>query len=240
VAEQGGRVGARVVPQAGVLEQAVGDVDAEAADAAVEPEPERPLEVRGHGRIAPVEVGLLGGEQVQVPPAVRQAGPRRTAEERLPVVRRLLRRRREVVPAGLGGVGVGERGPEPRVTVGGVVGDDVEDHPQAQPTGLVHQGLEIGDAAVLGVDRPVVDDVVAAVRATGGIVRVDPQCVDAQPGEVGQPGAQAGQVADAVTVAVGEGPQVDLVDHRRPPPGRGGVLGGVLPLCRDPRCGEPE
>jgi hypothetical protein len=47
-----------------------------------------------------------------------------------------------------------------------VVGDDVEHDAQAEPTGVVHQRLEVADVAVLGVDRAVVDDVVAAVGAT--------------------------------------------------------------------------
>ena len=56
----------RVVPQLGVLDQAVRDVDAEPRDPAFEPEPqdlvERAVDVLG----PPVEVRLLGKEVVQV------------------------------------------------------------------------------------------------------------------------------------------------------------------------------
>ena len=65
-----GRVG-----QLGVLEQAGGDVDAEAVDAPVQPEAQHLLEVVADRGVAPVQVGLLGREQVQVP----LAGARRPA-----------------------------------------------------------------------------------------------------------------------------------------------------------------
>ena len=61
------------------LDHAVGHVDAEAVDAQVQPEPQDRAELVADRRVVPVEVGLLGGEQVQVPLAVRarrvQAGP---------------------------------------------------------------------------------------------------------------------------------------------------------------------
>jgi hypothetical protein len=126
------------------------------------------------------------------------------------------------------------------VTVGCVVGDDVEEDAEPESARVGHEGLHVGDVAVVGVDRPVVDDVVTAVRAAGGVVRVDPQRIDPEPGEVRQAGTDACQIADAVAVAVGEGAQVDLVDHCGPPPGRRGfgchpLLGGV-----GPRSGKPS
>src|SRR3712207_7581077 len=42
-------------------------VDPDAVDTTVEPEPHRPVELLLHDRVVPVEVGLLGREQVQVP-----------------------------------------------------------------------------------------------------------------------------------------------------------------------------
>ena len=56
------------------LHQAVRDVDPEPVDAAVKPEPDRLLEVGPDLRVGPVEIGLLGGEQVQVPLARAAVG----------------------------------------------------------------------------------------------------------------------------------------------------------------------
>ena len=63
-----------------VLRQSVGDVDAEPVHPAVGPEGQRPLEVDAHLLLVPVEVRLLGREEVEVPLAVRRAGPARGAE----------------------------------------------------------------------------------------------------------------------------------------------------------------
>src|SRR3712207_8564277 len=68
-------------------------VDPDAVDTTVEPEPHRPVELLLHDRVVPVEVGLLGREQVQVPLPHRpvrlaHAGPGRTAEGADPVVGR--------------------------------------------------------------------------------------------------------------------------------------------------------
>src|SRR6185312_14132303 len=63
--------GRGVVGQAGGLDHAVRDVDAEAVDATVEPEPEDPAELFANPRVLPVQVGLRAVEQVQVPLAGR-------------------------------------------------------------------------------------------------------------------------------------------------------------------------
>ena len=81
------------------LGHAVRDVDAEAVDPALQPEPQRLLEVVEDLRVVPVQVRLLGVEQVQVPLAgvavgLDDPGPRRATEDRHPVVRRMIARRR--------------------------------------------------------------------------------------------------------------------------------------------------
>ena len=70
------------------------------------------------------------------------------------------------------------------------------------------------------VDVEVVADVVAVVGLRRRVARVEPDRVDAQIGEVWQSAADAGEIADAVAVRVGEGPHVQLVDDRRRPPRR--------------------
>ena len=73
----------RVVAQLGVLQDPVERVDAEAVDAAVQPEAQHLAERLGHLGVAPVQVRLLGIEGVQVPaPGRRVARPRRAAERR--------------------------------------------------------------------------------------------------------------------------------------------------------------
>ena len=68
------------------------------------------------------------------------------------------------------------------------------------------------------VDLAVVGHVVAGVGHRRGVPRVEPDRVDAQVGQVAEVRADAGQVADAVAVAVGETARVDLVDGGGPPP----------------------
>ena len=81
------------IRQGGILDETVGDIDPEAVDAAFEPEPEDVEELVANLAVVPVEVGLLDGEQVEVPLPRRSVGlrdplPGRSAERRFPVVRR--------------------------------------------------------------------------------------------------------------------------------------------------------
>jgi hypothetical protein len=104
------------------------------------------------------------------------------------------------------------------VLVGHVVGDDVDDRAQAQPAGLGDERLGLGQRAELGVDRPVVGDVVAAVGPGREVPGVEPEGVDAEVAEVRETVADAGQVADPVAVPVGEAPHVHLVHRGSTPP----------------------
>src|SRR5689334_9417155 len=60
----------------------------------------------------------------------------------------------------------------------------------------------------------VVGDVVAAVAARGGMDRIQPQAVDAEPGQVVQPAGQPGEVTGTVAVGVLERLRVQAVDDR--------------------------
>ena len=91
----------------------------------------------------------------------------------------------------------------------------------------------IGERAEDRVDVAVVGDVVARVGLRRGVERREPDGVDAERAQVGQARGDAGEVTDAVAVAVGPRARVDLVDHRLAPPGgvravRGVHGGGVL------------
>src|SRR5690606_24128251 len=135
-AEHAGLPGAADVGQTGRFDHAVRDVDPEAVDAQVQPEPQDVEELLAYLRVLPVEVGLFGREQVEVPLPVGEPGPGGAAEDRLPVVGRQFAVRApapaEDVAFTLGAARPGgDRVAEPRVPVGGVVGHDVHDHPQA-------------------------------------------------------------------------------------------------------------
>jgi hypothetical protein len=71
----------------------MGHVDAEAVDPAVEPEAQDRLELRPHLVVRPVQIGLPGGKEVQVPLArgaisLGDPGPGSTSERAAPVVGR--------------------------------------------------------------------------------------------------------------------------------------------------------
>lgn len=69
------------VGKAGSLDQAMGNIDAEAVDAAIQPEAQDVLELRAHLGVFPVQVGLPTIEQVQVLVLIaRGAGPRPAAK----------------------------------------------------------------------------------------------------------------------------------------------------------------
>ncbi|GGW94003.1 hypothetical protein GCM10010353_06680 [Streptomyces chryseus] len=211
-----------------MLEESRRDVDAEAVDAPVQPEAQDVLEVGADLRVAPVQVGLLGGEHVEVPLARSAVGfddarPGGAAEHRPPVVGRLLAVRAPAVgevEAGAGhaaGAG-GQCLAEPDVLAGAVVGDDVQQHLDAEPPGGGDQQVELGEITEDRVDVAVVGDVVAVVVLRRGVERAQPDAVDAELLEVRKPRPYAGQVADAVAGAVQEAADVHLVDHRVPPP----------------------
>ena len=96
-----GTAGRRVeVGQRRVLGEQRGGVDADAVDAPVEPEPQDVLELLADLRVVPVEVGLLGGEQVQVPLARRRRPGSRRGRRRWTASRSAAARRPRRGPGG--------------------------------------------------------------------------------------------------------------------------------------------
>jgi hypothetical protein len=175
-------------------------------------------------RVGPVEVRLLRREQVQVPLAVRHPGPRRAAERADPVVRRVLALRADAVAedvaVALRAARLGRhRGLEPGVLVAGVVGHDVDGDLDVALVRLGQQHVEVAEGAEHRVDVARVGDVVAVVGHRGAVEGRQPQRVDAQQLQVTEPGVDAFQVSDAVTVRIGERAYVDLVEDGVLPPG---------------------
>ena len=193
-------------------------VEAQPVDAHVEPEVERVHDAGLDVGVVVVEVGLVGVE------AVPEVG----LGHRVPrPVRRL-----EVLEDDAGvGVAVGVVAPhvevalgrpgrrvagplEPRVLVGRVVDDELGDHADVAVVGGGEEAPELAQVAVVGVDRAVVGDVVAVVAQRRRVERQQPDRRDAEVGEVVEALGEPVEVADAVAVGVGEGPDVELVDDR--------------------------
>jgi hypothetical protein len=223
VGQQAGVLHRHHVGQPVRLGHPVRDVDAEAVHPAVQPEPHRVLQVGDDLRVGEVEVGLLRREQVQVPLAVGNPGPGGSAEDGVPVVRRLVPIGSPAVaehvprPFRRAGTG-GQRLLEPRPPVRAVVRHEVDRHLEAERMSLGQHRVELPEVPEDRLHVPRIGDVVAVVGHGGGVERRDPDRLHAEGGEIGQPVADARQVADAVTTPVGEAADVDLVEDRLAPP----------------------
>ena len=116
-----------------------------------------------------------------------------------------------------------------------MVDDEVHHQLHVPRVQLRDQLVELLERAEERVDVVVVGDVVAVVGHRRAVDRAQPDDVDAEQLEMVEVVQDPAEVADAVTVAVGEAARVDLVDHGGLPPvapgdGAGmqlGVDGGV-------------
>ena len=84
---------------------------------------------------------------------------------------------------------------------------------------LGDQLLRLPEGPERGIDRAVVNDVVAGVGQRRRVPRVEPKRIDAERGQVRQVGADSRQIAGAVAVGVSKAPNVHLVHDRITPPG---------------------
>ena len=115
-------------------------------------------------------------------------------------------------------VASGQRRLEPGVVARGVVRHQVDDDPDAAAVRLCEHRVEVRQRAEQRVDIAVIGHVVAAVALRRGLERRQPDGVDAELVERGEAGADAGEVAHAVAIRVGEGARVDLVNRGSAPP----------------------
>ena len=106
---------------------------------------------------------------------------------------------------------------------------EVENQAHAAGMAGFDERFNVGDCAVWWVYGFVVGDVVAHVVLWGVVHWGEPDDVDAEGADVVDFGDDAGDVAQAVTVGVGVGGGVDLVDCAIFPPGARGDchFGGI-------------
>ncbi len=164
-----------------IFRNQVNDVQTQAVDAAIGPELAHLFQLGAHGRILPVEIRLLRGEQVQVILfALRVPAPGVAAKLGAPVVGQLLRR--AVSPDVELAVRARfvQRLAEPGVLRGGVVKHHVQHDANAARVRLSDQLVEIIQRAVGRIDGGVVRHVVAVVHLRRDIKRRQPDGVNAE------------------------------------------------------------
>ena len=155
------------------LDDEGGGVEPEPRHAQLQPEPDDLLDLLTHPQVGHVQVGLEVVEAVVVP------GPGRVVERpgrvliagehgALSQVARLLLGPDVPIPIRRGRVGASRL--EPRVLIGGVVDDEIDDDADASVVGLVDQLDKVAQRAQMRVDSVEVGDVVAVVpiRARDG------------------------------------------------------------------------
>jgi hypothetical protein len=242
VAQEGVRVLAAFGLGAGQLDHERGGVDPEAGQAKLQPVADDLADLVPDPRVGDVEVGHVGVEAVQEPLAgdlvVVPVGVLAVGEDDPRWAFGLLVGPDVEVAEGRALVGPGRL--EPGMLVGGVVDDQVGDHPDAPLAGRPEEVDQVAEGAQARVDAVEVADVVAVVLVGGGVERHQPDAGHPEPGQVVDLAHEPGEVADAVTVPVGEQLDVQAVDDGvLPPQVEGGLvthpltplLGPDVPTC---------
>ena len=134
----------RSVRQPLVLSDQMDDIGAKAVDTTIEPETEDAVHRLDDLCLGPVEVGLLGEEEVEIPlPRCGVPCPRRPTERRPPVVRRLVAQTISPdVPVAPRRITRRPRLEKPRMDGARVVGHPIEENPEPAPVCLDEQTIE--------------------------------------------------------------------------------------------------
>ena len=98
--------------------------------------------------------------------------------------------------------------------IGRVIDDELGEHSQLSPLGLLHEATEIRHRAEIGIDGAVVRNIIAVVTARRGIERQQPKRGDAEILQVVEFFGQSREIADAVVVAVGKRLDMKLINDR--------------------------
>src|SRR5439155_23878806 len=103
---------------------------------------------------------------------------------------------------------------EPGMLVRSVIDHEFRNDAKAAHLCFGHEFLEVIERAKCGIDLLVVGDVIAIVAARARIERQKPKRGDAELLKVIEPRGEAGEIADAVVIAIGESLDVKLVEDR--------------------------
>jgi hypothetical protein len=95
-----------------------------------------------------------------------------------------------------------------------VIDDQIDDDPDADLVGMVHEVDEISERAELRMDPVIVGNVVPVVAIGRRIERLQPEAGNSEAGEIIEASRQAGEVADTVPVCVDVLLNVEAIDHR--------------------------
>ena len=136
------------------------------------------------------------------------------------------------VPVAVRGVAAGAGVAEPRMAIGGVVHDEVDDDPHPSVLGRAHEGDEVAQRSESRVDGVEVGDVVSVVAVRARVERHEPEAPHADAGEVVEPLGQALEVAVTVAVRVEERLDVEAVHDAVLPPQVARSLAGHEVLVR--------
>ena len=214
--DDGVRLGKVFAGRAIALDQVRHRVDPEAIDAQIEPEIQDRQHLADDRRVVVVEIRLMlekpvpvVGVRDRIPRPVRTLG---IDEDDPHLLIALVRIAPHVVVA-LWRSGWRRPGPlEPRMLIGRVVEDQLDDHLQAAVVRGMQERLEIIQHTVTRMHRDVVGDVVAIIFQRRRKKRQQPETGHAQTLEEIQLLAQALEIADTVRVAVVERLDGQLVD----------------------------
>ena len=213
--------GRRIVPQLLVVEIVIDGIEAEAVDAALQPEAHHVEHRVLHLGVVEVEVRLLKEEIMEVIlPAARIPLPGAPAENRWPVIGR------GAVLHGIGpdepvGAGIGAVEPafaEPGMLVGCVAEHLVDDDLEPQIVRPRHQGVEILHGAEQAIHLDIIRDVVAHIRLRRLEDGREPDGVHAQARYVVEPAHDAGEVTHPVAIGILKRARINLIDNPAAPP----------------------
>ena len=108
---------------------------------------------------------------------------------------------------------------EPGMLIGGVVRNQIEDELEPALMRRLHQRVEILHGPEQGIDAGVIGDVIAEIDHRRGEDRRQPDRIDAERQQIGQPVDDPGEIADAIAITVLERARIDLIENAFAPPG---------------------